>query len=1689
MTGDFPPFTYLWSNGATTQDINTVAAGVYTVDITDAQSCTYTETVTLSNSAGVTLTSTIQNQLCAGTNTGSIDLTVGSGTPPITYLWNTGATTQDISNLAPGTYSVTVTDGNSCLSTLSATINAITGISITGTILNENCGDQEGEIDISLLGGNAPYTFLWSNGMTTEDVTDLTQGSYTVTATDANGCQQNSTFQIINLVGNCIPNCNLSVTTSLLNDETCGNANGAIGLNISTTNAPYTILWNTGATTSQINNLSAGNYSVTVTDNIGCSTSQNFTITNQTGTLAISGSSVTNEVCGNGQGAVNITVSGGSQPYSFSWTNGATTEDISNLFASTFTVTVTDANGCSLNQSFVVQNQSGTLAQTYGNAMDETCGNGNGSIDIAIAGGQQPYTYNWSNLTTTQDQVNISAGSYTCTITDAAGCQITTPTYIVNNLSGTLAITNVNVDNEICGNNNGEILITVTGGTSPITYLWNTGATTPGISSLDNGTYSCTVTDATGCETSTGNTIVLDDPGTLQVVSVNVTNEICNNNDGIINLTVSGGTGPVSYLWNTGSNSQDLFQVSSGAFTCTISDSVGCTTTANAFVNDVPGTLQIDNMVVTNENCGNGTGAINLMISGQTTGVVYLWNNAATTQDISGLSAGTYTVTVSDNSGCQISGSATVTNNTGSFGLTLASLTNESCGNANGAIDIMISGGTAPISYLWSNGSTTEDISGLVAGNYDVTVTDGSGCVINSSSYTVNNTSLGLSISSAVVTDELCNNNNGNINITVNGGTTPYTYLWSNSSVTEDISGLNSGNYTITITDVNGCSTTASYTVNDSPGTLIISSAIITDEVCNVNNGAINISVTGGIAPYTYSWSNGPTTQDITGLTSGNYTVTVNSTGGCSTSSTYTVSNSSGNFQLSSVNTIDAVCSAANGSVDVTVSGGQAPITYLWNTGATTQDLANVAAGVYSCVATDNNGCQLNFSGVVNNDPGTLAVTTNTITSETCGQGNGAIDISVAGGSGSYGYIWSNGSTTADISSLANGTYTVTVSDGAGCSVNSSINVGGSGGNPVITGFTINDEICGQGNGSATVNVSGGTGPYTYNWSAPNCCTYTLTMTGGAPIGWTSATVEVYVNAALFGIFNNTGTTTTVNIPVCNGDAIALEYNPGGTSQKWYYLYDASGNLLFQAGPFPPGGPSYSGTASCNSGASGATYSGLSSGNYPVTVTDANGCTATDTAVVGNSAGTFFITNAVVIDESCGAADGSINISVAGSVNPVTYSWSNGATTQDISGIAAGTYTVNITNGNGCTENATYTIINVTGGTSITSSTVTNENCGDSTGTIDITMGGTASPYTYLWSNGATTEDLSALAAGTYDVTVTDAAGCGVTQSFTINNITNGLSASAIVTDESCTGGDGAIDLTITSAVPYSVLWSTTDTTEDLSPLGDGTYTYTITDSLGCVLSGSATIANGVADIIITNANVQDDFCDNNNGSINLTVSSSTPPLSYQWSSGETTQDINNISSGTYTVTITDGNGCDYIDSFVVVNTAFFFVSDTVIVNSTCGTCADGSINITVQGAGGLNYSWSNGATTQDISGLLPGTYTVTMTSGGGCTLIETYTVLSDTSGVTIAEHNFELLNVFPNPSNGTFNVELGITTSGNFFIDVESMLGQKVYSESVSMNKSGTLIIHLNNLERGIYLLTLSDEKDRYTKRIIISR
>lgn len=1557
VTGGVAPYTYSWSNGATTQDINGLSAGTYTVTITDNSGCTDVESFTVTEPAVLTINPSVTNVSCFGESTGAVSSNVTGGTAPYTYAWSTGDATQNLSGQPAGTYSLTVTDANGCVA-MAAGINitqpAMALSKQSESLTDPSCfGDNDGSVTITMQGGTAPYTYSWSNGDNTPTANNLTAGLHTVTVTDALGCTYMETFTLTDPL-------QIAVAPSLTPPSCNGGADGSISVSASNGTAPYTYNWNTGDSGPVINGLVAGTYTVTVSDAGGCSVVENIVLGEP---AVLNDNAVVNDISCNGltDGSIFLAVSGGTGPYTYAWSNGATTNNITGLSAGGYSVTITDANGCSLIENYTIIDPA-PIGVSFSQTNILCRGASTGAIDITPSGGTAPYTYTWSNGSTSEDLTNIPAGNYSVTIRDASNCTIIqnvtiTEPALVLTLGGT------HTDATCNGSDNGSIDVIVTGGAAPYTYAWNTGATTQDITNLAPGNYSVSVTDANGCIKSIGFTIA--EPAPL-IAAPSSSNVSCNGaGDGTININVSGGTTPYTYSWadDISETTANRTGLAPGNYTVTVTDANGCQDVESITISEPLALSSSD--VLQHVSCfGESTGAINLSVTGGTAPYSFLWSNGALTEDLNGIPAGNYSVTVTDANGCSINDSFTISEPSAALSLT-DNVQQITCnGAADGIINLTVTGGTAPYSYNWSNGSTNEDLSNLPAGNYSVTITDGNGCTLNSN-YVITDPPV-LSLSGSA-TDVTCfGAGDGNIDITVSGGEAPYTYAWSDGSTTEDLTGLTPATYTVNVTDARGCTVNQVFVIQQ-PIALNIAYSSNQVSCFGLSDGAIDVNVTGGTAPYSYSWSNGSTVEDLNSLSAGSYTLTVTDLNGCSTNETITITQPAAPLSTAALVTDISCFGGSDGSIVLTPAGGTAPYTYSWNTGSTNKDIFGLADGSYQVTITDANGCSIveNYSITM---PTALLVNGTQTNLDCNGVPTGAVDLTVTGGTAPYTFTWSNGATTEDLSSLLAGTYQVTVSDARGCSFIRSFNIT----QPLALNANtiINNVACfGDGDGSIDVSVSGGIAPYTYSWS--NGATtqdifnvsggnYTLTITDGNGC----QLVQNYVVTEPLSVLSVSGVATD---EICFGDsqgAVQLTVS-GGTAPYTYFW---------------------------NTGATTRDVAGLGRGNYQVTVTDNNGCfVQADFTISGPPA---LEATGLVTDITCnGLTNGAIDLQPSGGTAPYTFLWGDGTTSEDRTNLGPGTYGVTITDANSCVIFRNYTI-SEPAAISI-GYTVDDVACfGDGNGGINVTVSGGTLPYSYSWSSGETTEDLSGLSGGSYTLTVTDNNGCQTSETITVNEPTAALAVNANVTDETCSGDNqGAVVLNVTGGTaPYTYSWNQGSTSKDIFGLSQGTYQVTVTDNNGCSVVSDFTVSGPTP--LSLSGNVTSISCNGlMDGSIDLSVSGGTGPYTYSWSNGATTEDLNSLDAGSYSVLVTDASGCTISDNYTISEPLPLAINH-LAEGVSCFGQVDGSIDITVTG-GTLpyTYSWDNGATTEDLAGLVGGSYAVTVTDANGCQTSSTITV------------------------------------------------------------------------------------------------
>ena len=933
------------------------------------------------------------------------------------------------------------------------------------------------------------------------------------------------------------------------------------------------------------------------------------------------------------------------------------------------------------------------------------------------------------------------------------------------------------------------------------------------------------------------------------------------------------------------------------------------------------------------------------------------------------------------------------------------------------------------------------------------------------------------------ITNVSCNGySDGAIDITVNGGTAPYTYVWGHGPVTEDVSGLAAGSYTVTATDYDGCTIDSTWTVTE-PFTLSIPHSE-TNVNCNGGStGSIDITPTGGTAPYTFSWSHGPATEDVSGLTAGSYTITLTDNNACTLDSTIDITEPAA--LTATINSTDVTCNGvSDGTITLSApSGGSGVYEYSINGGGAWQastDFTGLNGGSYDIRIQDQAapGCFVVLDGAYLIDE-PLAITINrVITNVSCiGGNNGAIDITPSGGTPGYIFSWSHGPTTEDVNTLTAGSYIVTLTDGNGCTLDSTFTV------TEPTALVINKAItnvtCNAGNdGAIDITPSGGTLGYTFSWShgpitedvgtlTTGNYTVTLTDANGCTLDSTFAVTEPtarVINKAITDVTCKAGIDGTIDITPSGGTpGYTFNWSHGPTTEDVNTLTAGSYTITLTDGNGCTLDSTFAVTeptalvinkaitnATCNAGNNGAidiTPSGgtpgytfswshgpttedvntLTAGSYTITLTDANGCTLDSTFAVTEP--TARVINKAITDVTCKAGiDGTIDITPSGGTPGYTFNWSHGPTTEDVNTLTAGSYIVTLTDGNGCTLDSTFTVTEPTA--LVINKAITNVTCNaGNDGAIDITPSGGTLGYTFSWSHGPITEDVGTLTTGNYTVTLTDGNGCTLDSTFTVTEPT-ALVINKVITDVLCNGGNtGAIDITPTGgAGGYTFSWSDGPTTEDVSGLSAGSYTVTLTDANSCTLDSTFTVSEPLTSIIIDRIITVVSTVGGSDGAIDITPSGGIPGYTFNWSNGPATEDVSGLSSGIYTVFVTDANNCTLDSTFYVTEPNQIFIART-ITNVSCNGGNNGEIDLyIVGGTPGYTYSWSHGPIIQDVTGLTAGIYSVTVTDALGISVDSTFTVAEPSP--MVINRVISDVSCF-NGSDGTIDVTVSGGTAG----------------------------------------------------------
>jgi large repetitive protein len=1149
------PFDFSDDGGATFQSspgaftFTSLAANSYSILIKDSKGCpTPISIVTVTQPAAIIFSSVNHTDLsCAGGNNGSVTVTASGGTGTLTYTLNPGATvntTGVFGGLAAAAYTVSVTDANLCAPTVSGTITVAAPSPIVinpPASTNSTCpGANNGTINVTATGGTGAYVFTLNPlGITnaTGSFTGLGIGGYTVSVTDANLCGP-STSGAINITE---PTA-VAINTTASTDATCaGGTDGSVTVTATGGTGPYTYTLNPGALTNATGlfaGLGFGNYTVSVTDVNLCAPAVTGTIVVSEPPIIVINSTTSIDVTcfGGSTGSINVSATGGTGTLTYTLNPGAvsnTTGAFASLIAGSYTVSVTDTKLCGpMLTGTIVISEPAAIAINSLIPTDATCAGGtNGTITVTATGGTGAYTYTLNPgaiSNGTGSFVNLAAGSYTVSITDANLCgPVTSGPITISEPTAILLNAPVTVNATCAGGSNGSIAISGSGGTGTLTYTLNpilTSNTTGSFPGLTAGSYTVSVFDANGCGPTISGTIVISEPPAVIINTINSTAISCSGaTDGTITVSASGGTGTLTYTLNPGaiSNTTGTYSgLAGGIYSVNVTDASLCGpfSTGNIDVSTQP--ITINSTSSTNVSCfGAGDGTISIAATGGTGTLTYTLSPGAisnTTGSFAGLAPAGYTVSVTDVNACTPATTGTITISQPAV-LAIGSISkfDETCsGLNNGAIQVsVVTGGTPPFLYSVDNGVTfqlSNTFSNLAPATYSIVVKDGGNCVTPVSSRTINN---GTSVTStATPTNASCMGfSDGSISMSLpSGGAAPYQFSIDGGATFQAsniFSAVAAGSYSILVKENGGCQSApipATIGVN-----LVISfSTGSTDATCSgLNDGTITISgETGGVSPYTYSKDGGATFSPAAGFISlapNAYNVVVKDANGC-LSSTAVVTVGSGVTLTPDITKTDATCALNNGMIVInSVAGGTGPYQYSLNAGAfqAGNTFSGLVPTTYNVLVKDANGCTsatasfivsapigCGVGGIANCGLFTVVITDNRPCSD---KDDGSINFNVVGGVSPYvltltgpaGFAQAIPGPGPDFNfpnlSPADYQYTIDDTNGNTCTLPYTLTIK----TPiVVTATNFLNATCFNEPGSATLTVvSGGTSPFEYS--------------------------------------------------------------------------------------------------------------------------------------------------------------------------------------------------------------------------------------------------------------------------------------------------------------------------------------------------------------------------------------------------------------------------------------------------------------------------------------------------------------------------------------------------------------------------------------------------------------------------------
>lgn len=1273
---------------------------------------------------------------------------------------------------------------------------------------------------------------------------------------------------------------------------------------------------------------------------------------------------------GSNDGALDLRINNSFPPVNIRWSQASLNgiEDPANLGPGTYTVTVTDGTACEVSASVTLIEPSRIALNCAVSKAVTQVGGTDGEARISISGGTARYKLSLNGpVVQLRDSLRaginiltgLSTGTYKVLVTDSLGCQDSCQ-FTITQPNCTLAATATSVNPTCNGVANGQINVSSTGGEVPLSIDWNQNALDGQFNprNLGPGRYSFIVTDNVGCQAS--DSIVLTQPAALVLSCAQQSAATrVGGTDGIARISSNGGTLLYRISWSGKSSGSFTLKrsgdttitgLSAGQYRIELRDQNDCVDSCLLTISEPACSLIATIVTVKRILCnGNNDGVLTATVRNGQAPYSYVWSNGAgtiTRDTLKNLGPGTYTLTLTDNLGCTDTTQINLTQPPPLVAACQVISDLTTVGGRDGRAKLKYTGGTGTIALDWggsqpgsvtASGRDSISLGSLPPRTYSPNFIDVNGCR-TSCSFTIREPVCNLQANLLTRAPACQGAANGQVIAVPTAGVAPYRFQWSNGGPNNDtLSNLRAGTYQVTITDAINCSLVLDTVLQDPPALTFSCQTIRNVITVKGSEGIARLNFSGGIAPY-FIRIQGPVSStrtegnsgsvDLTGLSTGTYTVNISDVNGCQQSCSFSISEPTCNLALQLQGVAPLCNGATNGQIGVTVNGGKAPFQYDWSDNANDGQATarNLRAGSYTVVVSDSIGC-VGIDTLVLAEPSALNFTCGTpVPTTTVGGQNGRITVRFRGGTGPYKLVLSGAkrdsflNVSVDsfrVNNLSKGEYRLTLFDKNGCTVQGcDFRINDPACNLVLNLTPTNNLCAGASLGSIQSRLTGGVGPFTYDWSdnrfdGTNQATglrsgaYQL-IVSDAQLCKDTASVTITEPAAIQVSCSVLSQPSTVG----GADGRARVVIRGGTGQR---------NITL-SGP-SPGQPQQGSLDTFN-------FNNLRAGKYTVRITDANGCTDTCGFTLANIV-CKLVGTAQGTNPNCnGQATGSILVSSTGNNGAVTFAWSNASLTgANPSGLSAGTYTVTLTDATACKDTLSITLSNPAQLTLAANAATQPTPARPTGGSITLTYAGGTPGYRINWSPNGSDQSIGNsgpftipnLRAGTYAITLTDSKGCTTQASATLSEPPCNLRIAIAATRADCESSH--LNTTVTGGTgPFQYAWSNAAFNGQANPRNalPGKYKVTVSDAIGCIAVDSVTLAADPGALKVK-IGIVDPLCPGNLGTFTVTnITGGQGPFTLTLGA-RNPQRFNNaplsvrdLTAGTFNVNIINSSGCSF---------------------------------------------------------------------------------------------------------------------------------------------------------------------------------